>query len=109
MVDGIHTYFNFTHLWRFKYYVHSSTGIYTHIPHNYRDSHSIFTHLLDARRDVAMGLRAGVVVTAAVSATTERLVAGPGAGNKVAEVEARNVLILDEDQFQAAIVGAPVG
>ena len=48
---------------------------------------------------------AGVTVTGSVIGTTLLLVAGPGAGSKVAAAEAKGVTIWTEDDFLAAIGG----
>ena len=59
-------------------------------------------------------LRAGAIVTTAVSNTTDILVAASPAfflsdsRGKVAEAEARGVEVWDEAQFQAAIDNAPI-
>ena len=47
--------------------------------------------------------------TAAISGTTDILVAGPGAGGKIEEARSRGVEIWDEEQFQEALDRAPVG
>ena len=50
-------------------------------------------------------LKAGAKVTGSVSGTTTHLVAGPGAGSKVAAAEAKGVTIWTEDDFLASLGG----
>ena len=67
----------------------------------------VFTGTLSTNRKKAttMAEAAGAKVTGSVSGTTTHLVAGPGAGSKVAAAEAKGVTIWTEDDFLAAIGG----
>ena len=67
----------------------------------------VFTGTLNTNRKKAttMAEAAGAKVTGSVSGTTTHLVAGPGAGSKVAAAEAKGVTIWTEDDFLAAIGG----
>ena len=67
----------------------------------------VFTGTLstDRKKATAMAEAEGAKVTGSVSGTTTHLVAGPGAGSKVAAAEAKGVTIWTEDDFLAAIGG----
>jgi len=71
----------------------------------------VFTGTLstDRKKATAMAEAEGAKVTGSVSGTTTHLVAGPGAGSKVAAAEAKGVTIWTEDDFLAAIAGAGGG
>jgi NAD-dependent DNA ligase len=71
----------------------------------------VFTGTLstDRKKATAMAVAAGAKVTGDVSGTTTHLVAGPGAGSKVAKAESKGVTIWTEDDFLAAVGGSGGG
>jgi hypothetical protein len=69
----------------------------------------VFTGTLSMKRDEATTLaeKAGAKVTSAISGKTDIVVAGPGAGDKLAKAKAQNCEIWTEDEFQRAVGKEP--
>ena len=65
----------------------------------------VFTGTLKMSRAEATkkATAAGAKVTASISKNTNIVVAGPGAGSKLAEAEALGVAVWDEDKFNKAL------
>lgn len=65
----------------------------------------VFTGTLSMKRDEATTLaeKAGAKVTSAISGKTDIVVAGPGAGDKLAKAKAQNCEIWTEEEFQNAV------
>jgi hypothetical protein len=71
----------------------------------------VFTGALQQPRAAAKNdaERLGAIVTGSVSGKTDILIAGPGAGQKIAAAQAKGVEIWTEDQFLTAISGGGGG
>jgi len=71
----------------------------------------VFTGSLSTDRKEAtkQAEAAGAKVTGSVSNKTTHLVAGPGAGSKIAAAEAKGITVWTEDDFVAAIAGKASG